>query len=308
MLLKCKIVLKDWERKTKCFHKNFYLRLSFLVTDPSFSRSLYASVENLWSSYLSCCFFHFRRFSNIRPYLSSFKSPREEWHQQHGWIRHLLLYSAPPKTIWHPATYKSVFVGAMRSSTICQGNWEQSWSPVHQEIGIPTSVSDADPAVAHEMTSTPLGYNLGLLGEHCLRQSPMDERTFVEAHVSSEEVPLHHWSKIYKFGSIGEGKRNNLTLLLSPLPLAQLSARWDLLVPWFLLQGKVRACEWILGTSSAAWDHKKEPSSNSGAEGHYEWNEKNAVESIDKKMNPAEDILCELEDKNLKLYSQRKTK
>ena len=45
-------------------------------------------------------------------------------------------------------------------------------------------------------------FDLGASGEHCFRQSPANEKTFVEVQVSSREVPVHHGAKKYEFGCI----------------------------------------------------------------------------------------------------------
>ena len=50
-----------------------------------------------------------------------------------------------------------------------------------------------------------------------LDKHPIEDRAFVKVHVSSQEVPVHQWSKKYKFGLIREGKRNSLTLPTSLL-------------------------------------------------------------------------------------------
>ena len=98
----------------------------------------------------------------------------------------------PPTTIWHPSMDKSAFVG---SSTIHQGTQEESCPPMHWVIGIQNSVLAVDSAVASELAPVPLNHGLGAPIGHCLRQSPIDERTFVEIQVSSTEIPACHWSK-----------------------------------------------------------------------------------------------------------------
>jgi hypothetical protein len=46
----------------------------------------------------------------------------------------------------------------------------------------------------------------------------MDGRVFVEVQFSSEEVPVHNWSKKkYEFRHIGKVKRKSLVLAASPL-------------------------------------------------------------------------------------------
>lgn len=93
---------------------------------------------------------------------------------------------------------------------------EESCPPALQETGIQASVLAVDPTVAHEPAPVPLSHHPGSSGKHCLRWSPTVERIFVEIQVFSREVPAQHWSKIYKFRCTGEGKRNSLTLPVSP--------------------------------------------------------------------------------------------
>ena len=45
--------------------------------------------------------------------------------------------SFPPSGIWRPSLNKSVFVGAVGSSTVLQGNWEESHPPVYGIVHIP---------------------------------------------------------------------------------------------------------------------------------------------------------------------------
>lgn len=50
-----------------------------------------------------------------------------------------------------------------------------------------------DPAVSCELAPAPLNHSPGDFGEHYLRQSLTDKRTFVEVKLSSGEVPEDHW-------------------------------------------------------------------------------------------------------------------
>lgn len=52
-----------------------------------------------------------------------------------------------------------------------------------------------NPAVACELPLASLGHGPGSPREYCLRQSPMDERAFVEIYVFSREVPARQWKK-----------------------------------------------------------------------------------------------------------------
>lgn len=72
------------------------------------------------------------------------------------------------------------------------------------------------PAVVCKLMSSSFGCGPG---EYSLRQSPTDKTTFVEVQVPGGEVLAHHcYNKIYKFGYIGEAKRNSLTLPTSSIP------------------------------------------------------------------------------------------
>ena len=75
-----------------------------------------------------------------------------------------------------------------------------------QVLDTQTSVPAEDPAVACELTPAPLSHGAGAPGKHCLRQSSMDKRAFVEVQVCREEVPPHCGSKKYEFGYIEMGR------------------------------------------------------------------------------------------------------
>lgn len=66
-----------------------------------------------------------------------------------------------------------------RSNTTCQGTWEQYHPPAYWVTGIQIFVPAANPAVLSEPAPALLSHNPGAPGEHCLRQSLMDERHFV---------------------------------------------------------------------------------------------------------------------------------
>lgn len=90
-----------------------------------------------------------------------------------------------------------------------------------------------------------------------LRQSPLVERAFVQVQMSGREVSAKYiCTDISEFGYIGEGKMNNLTLLMSPLPqdsTAQCQERPSLSY-W---QGRERVSEWEPGFLRSA-DSAKE--------------------------------------------------
>lgn len=62
---------------------------------------------------------------------------------------------------------------------------------MHQVISIQNSDLIVKSEVAHESTAGPLSCGSGAHGEHYFRQSPMDERAFVEVQASSREVIAH---------------------------------------------------------------------------------------------------------------------
>ena len=49
--------------------------------------------------------------------------------------------SFPPSGIWHPSLHKSAFVGAVESSTVFQGNWEESHPPIGEGNSNPLQYS-----------------------------------------------------------------------------------------------------------------------------------------------------------------------
>lgn len=67
------------------------------------------------------------------------------------------------------------------------------------------SVPAEDPAVGCVLTPAPLSHGAGAPGKHCLRQSSMDKRAFVELQVC-REVPQHCGSKNYESGYIEMGR------------------------------------------------------------------------------------------------------
>ena len=55
------------------------------------------------------------------------------------------------------------------------------------------------------MGSTFLDHGLRAPGKHCLRQTPMDERSFVEVQISRGGVSANSWNKVNEFGQTGRG-------------------------------------------------------------------------------------------------------
>lgn len=81
--------------------------------------------------------------------------------------------------------------------------------PKHQIRDIQTSAPAVDPSVAHDLSPVHLGHGPGAPEKHCLKQSPMEERVFVEDQICNREVPAHRWSKKENCGHNGEDKRNS---------------------------------------------------------------------------------------------------
>lgn len=106
-----------------------------------------------------------------------------------------LICVLPPTstTIWHPSTDRSVFVGAVRSSTTCQGT-RRTHPPRHQIIGTETSFLAVYPAVTPNQFQS-LSAMVWKPLENSLRQLPREEKAFVEIQVSSEDVPAYHWKE-----------------------------------------------------------------------------------------------------------------
>lgn len=96
------------------------------------------------------------------------------------------------------STNKSASMGVVKSGTIRQGTQEECLPFVYQVIGkqktqekkLRTSVL----LVAYNWLH-PSCHGPGAPGEHCLGQSPTDDRAFVEVQVSRGKVPALHWSK-----------------------------------------------------------------------------------------------------------------
>ena len=61
---------------------------------------------------------------------------------------------------------KCAFVGVVGFSIIHQGTQEESCPPVHQVIGIQTTVLPVDLEVAHALAKAPLSCSLGTPGEY----------------------------------------------------------------------------------------------------------------------------------------------
>ena len=96
---------------------------------------------------------------------------------------------------------------------------------------------------------------LEALGEQCLRQSPIDERAFVEAKFVVEKSRfVHHTvgTKKFKCGCIGDSRRTSFTWRASPFPqsgTAQCQEKpWlaclFLLGGWWLRGGRERVGVW----------------------------------------------------------------
>lgn len=85
---------------------------------------------------------------------------------------------------------ESSFVRAVGSGTH-KGTVGESYPPMHWMTDKHFS-HGCGTKVAHELAPATLGHGLGISGEHCLKQSPTDERSFMEVQVSRGEVLAYH--------------------------------------------------------------------------------------------------------------------
>ena len=96
-------------------------------------------------------------------------------------------------------------------------------------------------------------------GRHCFRQSPKDERDFVEVQVSGGEVLAHCWSKNVCLDTVERVKRTTWLYPHKASPrVAQLRAKGEHFSLRFLLWGKQweHVSEYL--ASSVVWDAAKE--------------------------------------------------
>lgn len=129
------------------------------------------------------------------------------------WLNKLSLIQvlSPSTTIWHSSSDKSVFVGAVGSSTICQGTQEESRLPMHWIPGMQIWVLTMNPAVVHEPAPAPLGHNPGDPVKLCLTQSQTKEPLWKSRFQHRASRTMLKQTK-YEFGHTGEGKMNSLTV------------------------------------------------------------------------------------------------
>lgn len=104
------------------------------------------------------------------------------------------------RTIWHPSTEKSAFVGVVGSSTICQGTLDESGNR-HTDLS-----PYCGPCSGLCLALALLGHSLEAPGKHCPRQSATDERTFVRSRFQVEKFQYNVGAKKYDFGCNGEVK------------------------------------------------------------------------------------------------------
>lgn len=127
----------------------------------------------------------------------------KEWHQQHAWRRHASWYPPSTPTIQHLSGTEVPL-------------WEV-WDPPPHAKGargvLPTHVHhtglSCGPLSGCERSTVPLAMAQEPLRNTVLRQSPMDERAFLEVPVPSREAPAHHWRKKIQCGHTAEVKRNS---------------------------------------------------------------------------------------------------
>lgn len=136
----------------------------------------------------------------------------------------------------HPSTDKSACWGAVGSSTIRWGTWEEPCPPC-QVTDIQTSDLAADPVVACELPSAPRGLGPGAPGKHCFRQWSMDERVLVDVQISEEKFQHIIGRKKEKVWLHWRGQEEQLGLTYTIPLLRQYSMR----------SGEVSACEFSHG-------------------------------------------------------------
>lgn len=162
-------------------------------------------------------------------------------------------------TVWHPSRDRSALVGAVGSSTPCQGTWEESHLPMHWLMAIQTLISAVDPEVACEPALAPLSHDLGVPGEQSWTVTPRWEslcgnpgfqrrssNTLLERGKKKSKTPkTTNKQKSRKLNKnknacIREGKRNS----------------WILPI-WPLFQGSTIQCQekpsWPVMISSVGW-------------------------------------------------------
>lgn len=142
-----------------------------------------------------------------------------------------------------------VFVGTVGSSTIQQGNCEESHSPMHLIIvHWPQSWLWTLQWFRNQLN---LNHHIGTPGEHCLRQSHTGENfcgSFGFHQRSSNTVGAKTPPKTNQINTPRwlwtHWRRARAPVWLYPYhaspKVAQLSAKQHFLSPWFLLLGKVR--------------------------------------------------------------------
>lgn len=146
------------------------------------------------------------------------KTLYSQWHKHHGGVRHTSFLSPTSTTkLQHHSVDKSALMGAAGPSTIDQTR-EESCPPLHWAIGWQTLYLAMDALVMNEPTPAPLSHspepleNTALDNHSCIRQ-PLWKSRFPE-----ETFRGILGAKKHKCGHIEVGKRNNLTLPMSPLP------------------------------------------------------------------------------------------
>lgn len=138
--------------------------------------------------------------------------------QHHGSIRPTLpsvLCTRYNKNFRHLSINNSAFEGTLKFSTIHQRTEKESHPSVHQIAGRQSMGPAVSSAVACEPAPAQLGHSLGIPRIHCLRQLPVDNRTFGRAWVyRGKKVSVHHWRTkyVYKSEHTSVGERNCLTL------------------------------------------------------------------------------------------------
>lgn len=109
------------------------------------------------------------------------------------WLNKISLVHVPPTTIWHSSSDKSAFVGAVGSSTTCQGTQEESRLPMHWITGMQIWVLAVDPILAMNQFQPLLA-----TVQETLQNSVLDnhrQKSHYESQDSSRELLGLCWSK-----------------------------------------------------------------------------------------------------------------
>ena len=130
-----------------------------------------------------------------------------------------------------------------------------TWNKFHPSVGWVSCVLGlgCGPCkVPCELAPATLGHGPGAPGKHWLRQSPMEESTFVEVCFSRREILAVHWSKTIQNWIQWRGKKGQFDLTcVNPPKVALLRAKSPS-QPVVTPVGQRRVCAWVLSFPSHA--------------------------------------------------------